>query len=302
MYYQHSGRFSIGGLVVGLVIGAAAGFLLAYAYGNGLILIPEAHLAAFATLAFGGFVGAATGYGLVWGQVRNTRLTVAVAAVTSTVALYLSWAIWIAAALKRGGGKPISWAKLTQHPAAIWSLMKWINHYGTWSLDNGSATTGWSLWLIWALEAVLVVGLAVAAGVAILRQRPFCETCGRWCPQSVKLFLAPLPDVQPLKLQLETGDLRSLESLGPGQKAGDHLIVCLHGCDHCNQFHTLTVTQVSIRRRKFGNPNVSSKVIVRQLIVGPGEAQTLRQLSEKIAQAPKPSSEKARGAAAGGIR
>jgi hypothetical protein len=53
MYYKHSGRFSLGGLVVGAITGAAGALLLAYVYAHGLVLISEAHFAAFATLAFG---------------------------------------------------------------------------------------------------------------------------------------------------------------------------------------------------------------------------------------------------------
>lgn len=300
MYYQHSGRFSVGGIVLSLLTGAIAGFLLAYAYGNGLSHIPEVHLAAFATIAFGLFVGGTTGRGLLWGHVRSPRLTIAVTALTSTLALYLSWAMWIAEIFKRSQGRNISWARLAQHPVAIWSLMTWINHYGTWALDNGKPTAGWWLWIIWTVEALLIVGVAIATAVAMLGERAFCETCGRWCHRALRLLLAPSRDVQQLKLQLENKDLRALESLGPGQKGGDHLVATLHSCTQCQQFHTLTVTNTKFQRPKFGHHNVSSQTIVRQLIVGPAEAQTLRQLSQTLAQAPKLSPKRARGAAAGG--
>ena len=71
MYYQHSGRLSIGGLLIAVVTGVLASLLLAYAYARGIILIGEAHFAAFATIAFGALVGVVAGYGLVWGKVRN---------------------------------------------------------------------------------------------------------------------------------------------------------------------------------------------------------------------------------------
>jgi len=306
MYYQHSGRYTFGGLIVGLVSGTISALVLAYAYARGSILIPEVHLAAFATLFFGGLVGLATGWGLVRGKVRNQRVALVVTALVSTFALYSSWAMWIAAVGKRWANKDISWAILAQHPVAVWTLMKWINHYGTWSLDNSgsatSATKGLELWFIWAGEALLIVGVATAAGFAVVRQRPFCEACNRWCRDGARVLLAPPPDAQQLKLQVESNDLRPLEALGPGSKTDDHLIVALHSCDQCNQFHTLTLTQMSMHRKKFGHPRVSSKTIIRQLVVGPGEAQTLRQLSEKVAQAPKLAPERARGAAVGGKR
>ena len=299
MYYQHSGRYSFGGLIVGLVGGFVSAVFLAYAYAHGLIVIPEAHFAFLATLFFGGLVGLATGWSLVRGKVRNQRVALVVTALVSAFALYSSWAMWIAAIGKRYANKDISWAILAQHPATVWTLMKWINHYGTWGLDSSSATKGWQLWFIWAGEAFLIVGVAIAVGFAVVRQRPFCEACSRWCRDGARVLLAPPPDAQQLKLQVETNDLRPLEALGPGRKTDDHLIVALHSCDQCNQFHTLTLTQMSMHRKKFGHPRVSAKTIVRQLLVGPGEAQTLRLLSEKLAQAPKLAAQRARGAAAG---
>jgi hypothetical protein len=299
MYYKHSGCFSLGGLVLGSIVGGVSGLALAYAYARGIILITEAHFAAFATLAFGGLIGLAAGWGMIWGKVRNTRATIAITAVTSALALYVSWAIWIAAVFERYAGKHIRWARLPQHPAAVWSMMTWINQYGTWGLSSGEATKGWELWLIWAAEAVVVIAAAIGAGFAVLQHRPFCETCSRWCHRGARFLLAPPPDVRQLKLQLESNDLRPLEALGTGSKGGDHLIASLYSCAQCNQFHTLSLTNVTIRRNKLGQARINSKTIVQQLLVGPGQAETVRQLSEQLAQAAKLNPPKANAAAAG---
>lgn len=298
MYYKHSGRFSLGGLAAGLVVGGASALVLAYAYGAGLSRVPEAHLAVFATIAFGGLLGVATGFGLVWGHVRNKNLTAALTIVLTTLALYMSWAVWIQTAFQREDRR-ISWSKLAEHPRAIWSLMKFINHYGTWAFDNGNPTTGWALWAIWILEAALIVGVGTVAALGIVNRRPYCEACGQWCRRAVRLLLAPVPDLQQVRFQLENKDLRPLEALGSGLKTSDHFLVDLQSCKHCGQFHTLSGTQVSIQRKKFGQPTVSSNTIVRQLIVGPGEAQAIHHLAETLAQTPKLTAGKARGAAAG---
>lgn len=300
MEYQHSERFTFGGVLLGFIAGVMGGAVVAYAYGAGLSLIPEVHLAAFATIAFGALVGVATGFGLVRGYVRNKQVTLGVAAVTSMLALYVSWAVWIAAIYQRTEGRQISWIKLSRHPYAVWQLMKWINQFGTWTFDNSkTATTGWQLWVVWGLEAALVIATAMFVAVAVVRQHPFCETCDQWCRRTVRFFLAPVQDFRPLKSRLESKDVQSLAAVGPGPKYGDHIIVDLESCETCQQFHTLTVTQVLTQRRKLGHPQVNSQKIVRQMLIGPSEAQTVRQLAEQIALAPKPSTAKARGNAAG---
>jgi hypothetical protein len=145
----------------------------------------------------------------------------------------------------------------------------------------------------------VVMAVAIGAGFAVLQHRPFCETCRHWCHRGARFLLAPSPDVRQLKLQLESNHLRPLEALGPGSKGGDHLIASLHSCTQCNQFHTLSLTNVTIRRNKIGQAHINSKTIMRQLVVDPGQAETVRQLSEKLAQAAKLNPPKANAAAAG---
>lgn len=299
MQYQHSGRFTLSGILLGLAVGTAGGSVLAYAYGAGLILIPEVHLAAFATIAFGGLVGAATGFGLVRGHVRNKQIALGVGAVTSVLALYLSWAVWISAVYLRFAGEKINWTKLAQHPTAVWELMQWINQSGTWTMDNGKAATkGWELWTIWGLEAALVIGLGMFFAFGMVRKHPFCETCGQWCRRTLRFFLAPVQDVHQLKLRLESNDLQSLAGLGPGPKIGDRITVDLESCNTCGHFHTLDVVQTLTQRRKYGRPQVTSQTIVHQMLLGPSEAQLLRELAEKSGQTQKPSNGKVQSAAA----
>src|SRR6476620_11755066 len=132
MYYKHSGRFSLGGLAVGLVVGVAASLLLAYAYARGIILIDEMHFACFATLAFGALIGAAAGYGLVLGKIRNDRVMYAVAGVASCLGLYVSWAVWVDEILRSGHIKTHGWTAFAGSPTSLWHLIRLINHYGTW--------------------------------------------------------------------------------------------------------------------------------------------------------------------------
>lgn len=300
MYYQQSGRFSIGGVLVGLAAGLAGAFVSAYAYSFGLIHIPDAHLAAFATMAFGAAVGAGAGFGLVWGHVRNRNVALTAGAVSSALALYVSWAIWIEEVLERDGGTAINWTRLIQHPSDVWFMMKLINRYGTWTFDNGKTpTTGWQLWIVWVIEAVLAIGIGMAVTILVQRRHAYCETCGHWCRREARLFLSPAADVNQLKMQVEAKNLQALEALGLGSKNGDHVQVELESCGSCGQFHTLSVGQVTIRKKKFGHPQVASCKLVRQMIVGAEEAQTIRQLSEKLVLAPRVSVQKARGAAAG---
>ena len=299
MYYKHSGRFTLGGLLLGLLAGGASAPLLAYAYAHGLILIPDTHLAALATIAFGALVGLAVGGGLVWGKVRNQPVTWAAAGVLSTVALYLSWAMWVPTVLESEHLEGVHWLALAQHPRALWHMISVINQYGTWSTDNGPATKGMELWVIWAAEAVGVIGSAVLVAYELMNYRPFCETCENWCSGSATLLLAVPQNVPQLKRQLEANDLRPLEALGPGLKGGSHLKIKSNSCDRCRQFDTISVTHCVVTQNRWRQTRITNRKIIQHLAVKAGQVETLRHLSEKIAQAQKISAPKVNASAAG---
>jgi hypothetical protein len=300
VYYKHSGHFGVGGLAVASATGGAAALFLAYVYAHGLILIPEAHAAVFATIAFGALAGGSTGYGLIWGKVRNEPVAIAATGAVSALALYTSWAIWVPAILESQHLHPVGWTKFALRPGVLWHTMCLINQYGTWSLSSGGeVTNGWALWGIWGLEAAFVVGIAVSTGLSIVNHRPFCETCEVWAVRGARLILVPPQNLSQLKLQLESNDFHSLEKLGPGNGTGDHLIAVLDSCERCHQLHTMSLTHVTIRRSRLGKPTIRKKMIVQHLLVGSGQAETLRQLSEKVRLTAKLNPPTAKAAAAG---
>jgi hypothetical protein len=163
-----------------------------------------------------------------------------------------------------------------------------INQYGTWgTTSGGSATNGLELWGIWALEATIVLGVSIGAGIGILNLGPFCESCERWATRGAKVWLAAPPNVAQLKLQLEANDLKPLESLGAANKAASHLKIVLDNCEQCRQFYSMSVTHTIVERSKTGKLTVSNKMIVQHLLIDAGKAETLRQFAEKLGQAAK---------------
>ncbi len=72
----------------------------------------------------------------------------------------------------------------------------------------------------------------------------------------------------------------------------------LNSCELCHQFHTITLTNRTVTKSKLGKPRVSNKMIAQQLVVGVGQAETIRQLSAKMTPANAAPS-KAQGAVAG---
>jgi hypothetical protein len=299
MYYKHSGHFSVSGLLVAATIGSAAGLLLAFSYSLGLVLITDERMAVVATVAFGCLTGLAVGYGLVWGKVRNQSIALALTSTISVFALYISWAVWVSVVLKHEGAGTVRWQRLAERPGMLWHLICAINEDGTWGLGSSPATKGTTLWAVWLVEAALVIGLAVVIQKAILDLHAFCERCDRWCTRGAKISLTLPQSLTQLKLQLESNDLRSLESLAPSGPGADHVRAELDSCLQCRQFNTLSLTLTTIRRNKLGQATIRSKKVLEHLLISPESAQALRLLSEKTDLARKLNGAKAQSAAAG---
>ncbi len=282
MYYKHSGRCTPAGLLLALAAGAASAPILAWAYGSGLILITDEHFAMFATIAFGALMGLAVGYGSIWGKVRNLPVTIVAAGVMSTIAWYLSWAVWESVVLANDG---IIWTSLVKRPGEVWRMACIINQYGTWGTTaNGPATKGTELWLLWIAEAIGVIGGAILIADEIVKHYTFCERCDGWASGRSKIVLAPPPNVEILKRQLEAKDLRALESRGPGSKNAASITLNLQNCESCRQFHTLTLTSKGVTRNWLRQTRTTTRKVMRNLLITPEQAETLRHIAEKVAQ------------------
>lgn len=299
MYYKHSGHFGVSGLLVAAALGGAAAPLLGFLYSQGLVLITDERMALVATVAFGGLLGVAVGYGLVWGKVRNQPIAVALTSTIAAFALYMSWAEWVSLTLESEHLEPVNWLQLAARPGMLWSLICAINQDGTWSLGSSPATKGTTLWVYWLGEAALVIGLALSIQKAILGLHAFCERCERWCSRGAKIPLALPQNLTQLKLQLEANDLRTLDGLGPARPGGDHLTAELDSCPQCRQLDTLSLTLTTVRKDRLGRSAIRNTKVLEHLLIPAASAQVLRMLSEKTAMAAKLNNVKAKSAAAG---
>jgi len=197
----------------------------------------------------------------------------------------LIWAVWVDVIFRRDQVETPGWVEFAKNPGLLWRAIAYINQYGTWSLGKGEATKGTELWLFWIAELVLVVGIAMAVGFEVLRHHAFCERCESWCRRGAKLILSSPQNPMSLKRQLEGNDWRSLEGLTAGDKGKDHLEVALDSCDQCRQLHTMSLIHTAVVRNKIGQTKVRKRNVIRHLLIGPAQAETLRQLSTKVTHA-----------------
>lgn len=268
-YYAPSGKFTPHGLLLGLMMGAAVSVPAAFLYDYGIVAIPEAKLRGICCVAFGALIGAAAGVAMVWGKVRNRLVALGVGFTTASFGLYLSWDAWVLHLVH-----PDRWffnlIRPAAHPRGLWNAMLSINAIGTWSYGAGAPEHGTILWIVWASEALLVVGIGMLAALAVVQWRPFCERCEQWSNQKLHLYFAPSLPAADFQNRLECQDVAGLEKLAIGNKKQPHYRLDLHTCGNCHSLNTVTLAQ------SFPKDN---RTLINKLMITPDHAAVIRNLS-----------------------
>ena len=286
--YRHSGKLSPLGIAAGIVAGAVAGFPLAYLYAWGIIKIDEQRLACIATIAYGAAVGAAVALGLKWGKVRNSMLGGAIAVLPAALSYYCSWAFWVKNVTLIFENEEVDAFSLMSHPHALWSVMKLINQDGTWGSTSTDMTKGTELWLIWAGETLLVLGIAACIAYVILEAQPFCEKCQQWCSSSEKLYLSA-GNTPLIRQSIFKRDFTFLERLGPSGRTTSHLKAQLHTCPNCGDLNTLTLAQMEIVRpsKWYQRQGTRHTDLIKKFLLSRAEADAFRNTAHNVTQLAK---------------
>lgn len=287
LYYTHSGKYSAPGLLTGLGIAMVAAIVLAFVYAYSIVYIPIVGYVTFILSAgFGALVGVAAAKGLELGKVRSVGVSIVVVLVAAVIGYYVSWAAWLHALLNKADVE-VGFVEIITSPGDMWAAIQAINEAGSWTL-KGFTPTGGVLWGLWALEAVIILGLGVFVGVAMAASSPFCERCQLWSRESPGVALldaGPQPDQ--LRHHLEHNDLAAVEALGAPTDPARFYRLDLYECARCKQLNTVDAWLVSVTVNKEGERSEDTDEVCKGLLLDAQQVQAVRDLGQRVA-APAP--------------
>lgn len=275
LYYDHSGEFSVGPLILGTFAAIVVGAVLSAIYAALILYIPFAGWITFIlAIGYGVLLGLVIGRGLKWAKVRHDGIAFLSSLVAASTSFYVSWATWTALVLA-GSTDGTDLLAVVSRPAAVWAILHEINAVGAWSL-SGFTPTGAALWVLWGLEAVLILAPGVLVPLGVLAV-PFCESCERWCEPETDV--ARLASCEPAELKegLESRRVDALRELGaPAARDATWIRADLHDCPSCRDLHTLTLTSVRVSVGDDGEQTEQETQAVSQFLVTTPEAETIR--------------------------
>jgi hypothetical protein len=281
LYYKPSGKFTVAGIALGLAGGILAGLVLAFVYSYIIAYIPFIYLNALCAIGFGIALGFAVGFILKWGRVRSSVISIAVALVAGLISLYFSWAVWMSVLLGKADIN-VGVLEFALQPDMLWGAINRVNEVGPWKIGSSTVSGGF-LWLVWAIEAAIILGATILTAVATASATPFCEACQSWCDKTDRLMLVADAEADELKRRMEAKDFDYLKRLGAkpdSQREWVNVSIC--HCPACGQTNTLTVRRERLTIDKKGKAETKATMVVDNLLLNKDDVHRLRQISQEL--------------------
>ena len=299
LYYEHSGKFSVTGMLYSLVVGSLIACFCAFIYAYVILYCPLIYINLLITCGFAALVGYSAAALLKRKKVRSDKVAVLVSFLVITIAYYYSWASWIWALLRRSEGEIPGFADfigILLQPWLLWRLVVEVNQQGAWTLRGGSPVTGIPLALVWLCEAAIIYGLALYVGYKAMDEEPFCETCEAWGKKKENVVEAAVSDLATFQQRMEAKDFKYLEAAGaPKPETLEFQRIDVFSCERCGTFHTLDSITVKIKLENKKRKEETAQSM-HHLLLTASEAQSLIKLGQTMRPAPALDAAQAAGA------
>lgn len=261
VYYRHSGKFSLVGLMLIFTAPVIAAAIFSFVYSALVHYNPFIYINLLGTLIFGAATGVAVAKVGVLGKVRSSGLTFFASLVAGSVAIYLSWVSYVF--ILSG------YEALILSPGELWNVVRGVAVVGVWSVF-GATPSGALLFGIWAIEALIIVALVMIVAQGELTDGAFCEKSKSWADQrsSVGPF-AEITNPETFRRKIEEGDYSELLSLQPGERTKKHAMVEFIGASKNPDFQLFSVLDVTIKSDKEGKKTEEKEDVVKHVISTP---------------------------------
>ena len=189
---------------------------------------------------------------------------------------YIGWVGWLAVV----AGDPLFLLEFF-FPFDILYYINLVAQEGAWTL-SGSTPTGAILYVVWLIEAFIVIGGTTYLTVTALSKTPFCEDSDTWADKkSILGIFNPLTNTLQFKNAVVQGSFTPFNELKPSNANDNHYTLLeVYECVDCKNFFVLNVDDVTIKINNKGRAEAKTKPIVSNLIVTPTALSSLRKLSE----------------------
>jgi len=239
LYYEESGKAPLLGLLRVFIVGSLVAFFAGIAYAFAMQTIAFVGFDFLLTLIYGVILGFGVGLSAHSGKIRNKK---AVLGAAIFIGLFAGYFVWIFTIYIRYGDRG-----LILNPMELMVIISNLAQHGSWSV-LGMNLTGGTLYVLWALEALVILSMTALIAFVVYGSTPFCEDCEEWST-SIELSsrLAVPGDIDSFVAGLESKDydrLTCLKNVDVG--SSKKMKVDVLDCPSCSKNHYLNLTVITI--------------------------------------------------------
>ena len=257
--YQHSGKFTPYGPVLGLLAGAIVALPLAYGYAFAIAYIPFIYINFIITGLFAFIIGGATMLAIQSGKIRNRLIAIGTSLLVACVALYAMWTAHIYATFDD--------APAFCSPDYLFMAIGHLYEHGSWSLKS-TPVTGIILAIVWLAEAAITSGLIVYLGYTGMANTPFCETTQTWLSVETDIDTLAFIRSDEAQLDLQSGDLSCLTKPRPRNiNSSTFCRITIKSSQDEEAMRTVRLTNITITQDKNGNDSEQKDELTGDLII-----------------------------------
>jgi len=276
LYYKPSGKTPIKGILISVVMAFVVTVVLSIIYIALHWFIPFIYLNLFIAAGLGFGVGGGVFIAIGLGKIRNTKYECVLAILCGLLAWYCQWALFVSlvseAEGSMGGGMWVRssfnltgfWYILT-HPEILFQAMLSLNDVGTFMLKHNTVS-GTLLWLVWAIEALIIIGAPVLFSLSGRSTSPFSELNDQWMEErDVEGKLKTVDDPDQMINDLNKGNLLSLKDFLPADDlSNDYATLRIYESPG-DPVSYVSVINISHKADKNGELKKESKTVIEYL-------------------------------------
>jgi len=270
-YYQPSGKAPVSGIIISMLGGAASAIALGIAYIALQWFIPIIYLNILICMGMSFGIALVVNFLIKKTKIRNKGMAMVIALVAALVGLYAQWALFVSLMMNAEGGDLFvrssfsldTFISVALNPKFVFQSMQDLNEVGTFSLKK-DIVSGTFLWIIWALEAIIIISLPVLLA-PIQAGKPFSETNNDWMEEAdgKDRPLQYITDIPTFKSSLEAGNYHILDTLKQGNiSPTSYCKATLYSLAGDNDSY-ITLDNITITTNSKGKQESSAKNVIK---------------------------------------
>jgi hypothetical protein len=273
LYYKPSGKIPVKGIFISMITAFVITVILSIIYIALQWFIPFIYLNFFIAAGLGFGIGGGVFIAIGAGKIRNTKYEFVLAVLCGLLGWYCQWALFVSllseAEGSMGGGMWVRssfnltgfWYIIT-HPKILFQAMLSLNDVGTFTLKHNTVT-GTLLWVVWVIEALIIIGAPMLFSLSGRSASPFSEQNDQWMEErNVEGKLKTVTDPDQMIAELDTGNLKSLKDFLPANDiSNDYATLRIYESPG-DPVSYISVTNISHEADKKGELKKEAKTVI----------------------------------------